>query len=273
MPTNTVDVAVVMVTYNGIHPDCLPTLKRAMDATDLSVGVVVVDNASPAFDTYAYVSAQLPEAQVVLRNANTGFGRACNRGACELDARYYLFLNPDTKIDDPRLLDTLTGFLKAHPRAGIAAPRVRYMDGSHQQTARRFPAWYMPFVQRTKLVNSKRGQAYRASFLLDEADPDQRRMVDWVQGSAFLIDGALFHEIGGFDDRYFMYFEDIDLCREVWQRGRPVYYVPEAEVYHVYGKGSAKEKTAAKNLLSNKLARVHVDSWLKYLMKWGVKQF
>ncbi|HBU27628.1 TPA: hypothetical protein DEB00_00750 [Candidatus Uhrbacteria bacterium] len=272
MSPKLVDIAIVMVTYNGIHPECLPTLRAAMQHTSLSTALVVVDNASSDFDTYSYVKAQIPEAHVVLRGANSGFGRASNRGAQEIDARSYFFLNPDTRLVDGQILDTLFQFLRTYPTVGIAAPRVRYMDGSHQQTARRFPAWYMPFVQRTRFAASKQGQAYRDHFLMQGVDPAKRRLVDWVQGSAFLMDGDLFREIGGFDDRYFMYFEDVDLCRTCWDRGRAVYYVPEAEVYHVYGQGSAKEKTIAKNLFQNKLARVHVDSWFKYLLKWGIKR-
>ncbi|PIR47394.1 hypothetical protein COV06_03890 [Candidatus Uhrbacteria bacterium CG10_big_fil_rev_8_21_14_0_10_50_16] len=272
MPTQTVDIAIVMVTYNGIHPECLSTLRIAMQHTRHSTALIVVDNASSDFDAYAYVKNQIPEAHVVLRNHNSGFGRASNRGASEVHARSYFFLNPDTKLMDVRVLDTLSDVLQAHPQVGIAAPRVRYMDGSHQQTARRFPEWYMPFVQRTRFANTQQGQRYRDQFLLQGVDPDKRRLVDWVQGSAFLIDGALFREIGGFDDRYFMYFEDVDLCRACWDKGRAVYYVPEAEVHHVYGQGSAKEKTVAKNLFQNKLARVHVDSWVKYLLKWGTRR-
>lgn len=272
MPTKHVDVAVVMVTYNGIHPECLPTLKNVLRETPLSTALVCVDNASTEFDAYAYVTAHIPEAHVVLRNQNAGFGRSSNRGAQEVEADYYFFLNPDTKMLDTQVLTTLIQFLKQYPSVGIVAPRVRYMDGAHQQTTRRFPAWYMPFVQRTRYAQTPSGQAYRRQFLMQDADPDQPQVVDWVQGSALLMEGALFKELGGFDDRYFMYFEDVDLCRMCWERGRAVYYLPTAEVHHVYGQGSAKEASVAKNVLQNRLARVHVDSWMKYLLKWGVKR-
>ena len=272
MPTKQADVAIVMVTYNGIHPACLPSVQAAMEQSALDVVLVLVDNASTEFDAYAHAKQHTPDARVILRNHNSGFGHACNRGAREVDARYYFFLNPDTELVDATTIDQLVAFLEAYPKVGIAAPRVCYMDGTHQQTARRFPAWFMPFMQRTKMANTDRGKAYRSSFLMEEADPSEVRPVDWVQGSAFLIDGDLFRDVGGFDERYFMYFEDVDLCRSCWQKGRPVYYVPDTRVHHVYGQGSAKESTAAKNLLNNRLARVHVESWLKYLKKWGLSR-
>lgn len=265
------DIAIVMVSYNDLHPSCLPTLRRAMDKTDLDVRLVVVDNASPDFDAYSYISAHMPEAHVVLRNHNNGYGKASNRGAKELNPKYYFFLNHDTWVLDTDLFDKLHSHMEAHPGTGIVAPRMRGTDGRVQDTCRRFPAWFMPFVQRTGVANTKFGQSYKDSFVMQDFDHGKLRMVDWIQGSAFMISADLFHKIGGFDDRYFMYYEDVDLCRECWERGRPVYYMPEAEVFHLYGKGSAKEGSAIKNLLTNRLARAHVTSWIKYTAKWGLK--
>lgn len=266
-----VDVAIVSVVYNGIHPECLPSLRRAMDAAPCSTRLVVVDNASSEFDTQTFVRTHAPEAVYIARNRNDGFGRGSNRGAAEVPARAYFFLNPDTALPDAEVIGKLWSFLESHPFVGIAAPRVCYMDGRLQETCRRFPSWYMPLMQRTRLADTPRGQRYRTEFLMQDVDKGSVRPVDWVQGSAFMIDGDLFRAIGGFDDRYFMYYEDVDLCRTCWDRGRAVYYLPHAEVLHVYGQGSAKENGVIKNMVRNKLARAHVGSWLRYTRKWGLK--
>ncbi|NQV12023.1 glycosyltransferase family 2 protein [Candidatus Uhrbacteria bacterium] len=263
-----VDVAVVMVSYNGIVEDCLPSLQKAMNASDLKMAFVLVDNASTTFDAHIFAKTHIPEATVLLRNVNDGFGSASNRGASEISADYYFFLNPDTRIDDHQMFDKLHEFMKANPLVGVAAPRVRYMDGRLQETCRRFPAWYMPVVRRTGLAAKPKGMELEHKFMMKDVDHDTLRIVDWVQGSAFMIEGDLFKQIGGFDHRYFMYYEDVDLCRSCWEKGRPVYYVPEAEVFHVYSQGSASKQGAVKNLIGNKLTRAHVVSWLKYTAKW-----
>ena len=103
---------------------------------------------------------------------------------------------------------------------------------------------------------------------MEDFSHDRRRMVDWVQGSAFMIDGALFDELGGFDERFWMYFEDIDLCRRSWRAGRPVYYLPDVELFHAYGKESDQGAGVVENVLKNRKARTHIMSWLKYSWKW-----
>ncbi|MEK7108122.1 MAG: glycosyltransferase family 2 protein [Patescibacteria group bacterium] len=269
--THEVDVAIVTVVYNGMHPECLPSLRRAMDASPCSTRLVVVDNASPDFDTQTFVRTHAPEAVCIARNRNDGFGRGCNRGAAEVSARAYFFLNPDTMLPNEGVIGALWTFLQRYPAAGIAAPRVCYMDGRLQETCRRFPAWYMPLMQRTHLAQTQRGARYRAEFLMQDVHRDAVRPVDWVQGSAFMMDGDLFREIGGFDDRYFMYYEDVDLCRTCWDRGRAVYYLPQTSVSHVYGQGSANTGGIFHSMFRNKLARAHVSSWLRYTRKWGTK--
>lgn len=263
------DIAVVTVSTNKLNEGCLSSLKVAMDNTDLKVGFVLVDNGSDQIDARALAKHYIPEAIVVLRHGNHGFGRSCNRGAQEVSADYYFFLNPDTRIDDASMLEELHAFMKAHPKVGIAAPRIRYMDGRIQETCRRFPSWHTPIVQRTSVAPRAFAEAHKKAFLMEDYDHDTRRLVDWVQGSAFLIDGKLFHEIGGFDDRFFMYYEDVDLCRQCWDRGRPVYYLPHVELYHEYGKGSAGKGGFVGDVLKNRLLRAHLASWIKYTLKWA----
>ena len=271
-PREHVDIAIVTVSTNKLDEACLKSVHQLLNQTSLKVKFIVVDNASTAFDAHSYVKQHVPEAIVILRDNNPGFGASCNRGACEIDADYYFFLNPDTRIDDLTAIDRLHTFLKQYPQVGIVAPKILYMDGRVQETCRRFPAWYTPLVQRTSLLDEKKAQAHRADFLMEDFAHHKRRLVDWVQGSAFMIDGKLFHELGGFDERYFMYYEDVDLCRQCWEHGRPVYYLPESVVYHTYAKDSAKGEGMLNQLLHNRQTRAHIGSWIKYSMKWLGKQ-
>ncbi len=262
------DVAIITVSTNALDEDCLRSVKKLMDATPLRVCFVLVDNGSTAFDAHALAKQHIPEAIVILRDRNYGFGDSCNRGTQEVDADYFFFLNPDTRVEDSGILSKLHAFMRAYPKVGITAPRILYMDGTLQETCRRFPAWYTPITQRTSLMEPKETEAHRRQFLMKDFSHDKRRMVDWVQGSAFMIDTELFREIGGFDDRYFMYYEDVDLCRNCWIRGRPVYYMPEAVLFHTYGKASATSGSTLGAVVRNQKTRVHITSWIKYTLKW-----
>ncbi len=263
-----IDIAVVTAVHNKLDDACLTSLREAIGKTALNVRVIVIDNNSDRMDVQGQVMEQMPEATVILRNDNRGFGFASNRGAHEVEADYYFFLNPDTKVHDETVFDKLHSFMRAYPKVGIAAPLVRYYDGRVQETYRRFPRWFTPLARRTRFANTKRGQLHSKEFMMEGVDHAKARMVDWIQGSAFMIDGKLFHEIGGFDERYFMYYEDVDLCRSCWELGRPVYHLPHAEVSHEYGQGSADKKGVVNSVMSNKLARAHISSWIKYTMKW-----
>lgn len=267
-PHQHADIAIITVSTNKLDKACLLSIQRLLETTTLSITFVVVDNSSTAFDAHSYVKSVVPEAVVVLRDRNYGFGASCNRGAREVDADYYFFLNPDTRIDDVGAVDRLFAFLKQYPQVGIAAPKILYMDGRVQETCRRFPAWFTPLAQRTSLLEKKKADVHRRDFLMEDFGHHKRRLVDWVQGSAFMIDAKLFHELGGFDERYFMYYEDVDLCRQCWQKGRPVYYLPEAVVYHAYAKDSAKGEGLFNQLVRNRQTRAHIGSWIKYSMKW-----
>lgn len=263
-----VDVAIVMVTYNKLISECLPSVRRAMEASSLKTAFVLVDNGSTSFDP-DQMAREVPGA-IVIRQPNRGFGNGCNRGAAEVDADYYFFLNPDTILFDPQVMETLYAFLRAHPKAGIAAPRLLYPDGTLQETCRRFPPWHVPFLRRTSLA--KQGSPKRAldRFLMRDYDHETLRLVDWAQGSALLMDGALFRALGGFDERFFMYYEDVDLCRRAWLSGRPVYYVPSAELTHVYARDSM-DGGVLRSLLRRRTAREHFKSWIKYTLRWGAK--
>ncbi len=262
------DIAVVMVSHNDLNETCLSSLETARKTTPLKVGVVIVDNGSTAYRANEVVDRHLSGAVCLLRGGDYGFGRSCNRGAREINARYYFFLNPDTRLIDPDIFDTLHAYMEAHAETGLAAPKILYFDGRLQETCRRYPAWYMPFVQRSFLKQTRFGRAYTERFQMADYDHAKERSVDWVQGSAMCIRADVWKAMGGFDDRYFMYFEDIDLCRRIRLAGHDIAYLPSTRLQHAYGKESAKLPGLFNNLARNPMARAHLASWMKYLLKW-----
>lgn len=263
------DVSIIMVSHNKIVDGCLASVRRAREVSNLATHFVLVDNASSAFDPHDLATREMGDAVVIRRHHNAGFGHSCNRGALEVPSDYYFFLNPDTLLVDEHILSSLHRRMQTEPRLGIIAPRVIHFSGEHQQTCRRFPRWYMPLVQRTQLGATGFGAHYADHFLMRDCDPRRPRMIDWAQGSALFISRALFEELGGFDPRFWMYFEDIDLCRRAWRLGRPVCYDPQVRLQHAYGKASAGDGAGhIQNLLWNRAARAHLASWLKYQWKW-----
>ncbi len=262
------DVAIIMVSHNDLNDACLASLANARRMTKLKIALVVADNGSAAYRANELVAKYFDDARVLLRGADHGFGRSCNRGAAEIPADYYFFLNPDTVLDDPAIFDKLHDYLAAHPKTGLVAPKILYFDGRLQETCRRFPAWYMPFIQRTSLKETAFGRAYTEKFSMADYDHAAERAVDWVQGSAMFVPRTVWREMGGFDDRYFMYFEDIDLCRRIRLSGRDVVYLPSTMIKHAYGKESARIPGLLNNLLRNQMARAHLASWGRYMVKW-----
>jgi GT2 family glycosyltransferase len=163
--------------------------------------------------------------------------------------------------------------LRAHPEAGLIGPKLLNSDGSLQLSCSRFPHFFTPVLRRTFL-----GDYFRASrdrFMMTDFDHNSLRAVDWLMGSCLmfrksqvLADGTVFAP--RFDERYFMYFEDIDLARQVWTAGRQVIYDPSATVIHDHVRESAKHPWYIA-LFSDKITWVHISSWFKYFIKWGIK--
>ncbi len=267
-PSRTTKIAVVMVTHNDVSEDCLQSIAAARRATpNLEITLVVADNNSKQ-DTAHIVQRIIPDATVLLRNDDHGYGRSCNRAAQDIRADYYFILNPDTILTQPDIFARLLASAEQHPEAGIIGPQIFYFDGRLQETCRRFPRWYMPLVQRSSLGKTAWGKRYADQFLMLDVPRTSAQHVDWIQGSAMFLRSEMWHLLGGFDDHYWLYFEDTDLCRRSLLAGMPVLYDPTIQLKHAHGKTSAKHRSMLMNLFLVKEARGHLISWIKYTWKW-----
>jgi N-acetylglucosaminyl-diphospho-decaprenol L-rhamnosyltransferase len=195
---------------------------------------VVVDNGS-SDGSVERVRAVLPSVTVVEPGANLGYGAAANRGVAACSTPYVLVANPDLEVR-PGLLAVLGRVLDADPGCALVGPLLRTPEGDRYPSARRFPS--LPDAAGHALLgilapNNRFTRAYQRS------DLDQGgltvRDVDWVSGACFAVRRAAFDEVGGFDESYFMYSEDVDLCWRLRRRGWRVAYAPAAEVVHVQG--------------------------------------
>ncbi len=264
-----VDLAIIMVNYN-MRDDilaCLQTLKQDIAQTNLNIKVVVVDNGST--DNLGRVlTNQYPEVLFVPTGENLGYGKGNNVGFASVDATYYLVLNPDTKMVQPKTLERMYNWMEKNDQVGMFGPKLYYPDGTLQLSCFRFPKFLDKPMRQLKLEWIESVRKRIDFFMMKDFDHQTARPVDWLMGSALFIRKTTLDEVGGFDDNFFMYFEDCDLARRFWQHHWPVYYVPEIVIEHVHQRATTKSGGVIRSLFTSRLAREHMKSWLYYYKKW-----
>ncbi len=259
------DISVIIVNYKSLNKTlkCLDSLKNA-DWGALSKEIIVVDNASGNGDASAIAAAH-PELKLVVSDRNLGMGGGNNLGVKAASGRYILILNPDTLIKGDAIVK-MSAYLDSHPDAGIVGPKLLNSDGTLQYSCLRFPKLHTPILRRT-FFGGLAGR-HLNEFLMKDYDHRDPREVDWLMGSCLMV-RKLVPEKDGFlfDERFFMYFEDTDLCRRVKkEHGLKVVYLPSAAVIHDHARQSAAKAWYIAPFTDN-LTREHLKSWIKYFLK------
>ncbi len=169
----------------------------------------------------------------VLESPNLGFARGMNQAFRQSRGEFVMAANPDVRLTAGMLEGAVT-YLEAHPEVGILLPRLRHPSGEVQRSVRRFYTWPTVFYARTPLRMLNYRPAFFRRYLCEDIDPEVPTSVDWGLGAAMFLRRADCGEEGIFDERFFMYFEDVDLCYRMWRRGRPVLYCPHLECLHAH---------------------------------------
>jgi N-acetylglucosaminyl-diphospho-decaprenol L-rhamnosyltransferase len=257
-----VDVVVVSYNSSGELRGCVETLASLEGVT-----VTVVDNASS--DGSLEVIADLRVGRVVL-SENGGFGRGCNVGWRKGSAPYVLFLNPDARIDGASL-ERLATVLESNSRAGAVAPRITHDDGTLDYSQRRFPRLRSTYARAFFLHRVFPSASWTDELVRDPVAYESTRSPDWVSGACILVRRSVLEEIGGFDEGFFMYCEDIDLCRRIWTAGKGVLFEPDAHVEHLGG-ASAPRTGLLPVLAASRIryARKHRSATGAFLERVGV---
>jgi N-acetylglucosaminyl-diphospho-decaprenol L-rhamnosyltransferase len=222
------DVDIVIVTYNSADKidACLSGLAGEPD-----LRVTVVDNASSDATVAALESLPI---ELLPQRANRGFAVGCNVGWRSGRAPYVLFLNPDAVID-ARSVRTLVDVVERDETVGIAAPKFLYPDGSLAPYLRRFPSLSSTFGRALFLHRLFPRARRLEEVVADESAYEQAGRHDWVPGACLLLRRSLLERLDGFDERYFMYCEDKDLCKRAAEIGLVVWYEPQAVCVHESG--------------------------------------
>ena len=200
--------------------------------------IVVVDNDSVE-------SPGLPSGVRLIRNKeNVGFARANNTGIATSDGDPVVFINPDTVVEG-NFFEHLETFVSKNPRAGIVGPRILDAEGKLQLSARREISALSGFLGRTSLLTRlfPKSSLVKSQFpaVTDQSHPTS---VDWVSGACMVVRRETLQDIGPLDERFFMYFEDADLCRRARAAGWLVYYLPQVEIVHQTGASSRSRPKA-----------------------------
>lgn len=239
------DISFLIVSWNVRE-----LLKRAVqtildDTRDLEIEIIVVDNASRD-GTVEMLRAEFPNVRVIANNENVGFTRGNNQGLEIAQGRFLFLINPDTEIERGATR-ALLNFMDApeNARVGIVGPQLVYADGSLQSSRRRFPKFSTALFESTKLEQWFPNNPLITDYRLLNTDNNATQDVDWLVGAAMFARRAVYEQIGGLDERFFMYSEEMDWCYRAKNArfsakdsGWRVVYFPNARVLHHEAKSS-----------------------------------
>jgi len=238
-----IDLSIVVVNWN------VRNLLRRCLASILAAGwpgleVIVVDNASHD-GSPDMVRVEFPTVTLIANPRNRGFPAANNQGLTAARGRVVMTLNPDTEIAGDALA-RMVAYLDAHLDVGAVGPQLLDPDGSIQSSRRRFPTLATALFESTWLQGlAPRGILRR--YTVEDVTPDTAHEVDWVTGACIAIRREVLAKVGGLDEGFFMYSEEMDWCRRIKQAGWKIVYLPEARVVHHAGK-SSEQAVAARHI-------------------------
>jgi hypothetical protein len=248
------ELSTVIVNYRSREPLLHGLEALEADAAGLAHEIVIVDN-DPEKGTIAAAAARHTRVRGIANEENVGFARAVNQGIAATTGAFVLLMNPDCVLERGSLA-ALIGWLREHPRTAIVGPRILDSDGSLQLSARSFPDHLTFLFNRysllTRLFPNNR---WSRRYLLTDWDHASVRDVDWLSGACMLVRREAIAEVGGMDERFFMFNEDVDWCRRMTLAGWTVTYVPAAQVVHHVG--ASRKKVAAKVIVERHRGMIH----------------
>ncbi len=245
-----------VVLYNK-PDDAYKTVESIKKHGGDNLTLYVVDNNSR--DKIGPMLKEHFDAEYIILDENIGFGRGHNKVLDKLESKYHFIINPDILINE-NTIKNLCRFMDSHPEVSIACPKVMHPDGTVQYIAKRKPSLMSLVARRIHLPFLKKVED---KYLAKDMDQDTDFEVDFCTGCFFVIRTDVFKEIGGFDQDYFLYFEDADITMKAKQKGK-AWYAPCADVIHFWHRETASSK---------RMFMLQVKSMFIYFKKWGFKLF
>lgn len=233
------DLSIIIVNYNVKEylKNLLHSIKKA--SQNLSTEIFVVDNASDD-GSVEMIREKFPEVKLIANEKNLGFGKANNLALKEASGKFILLINPDTLVAEDTF-SKLIEFFESHPDAGMVGCKILNPDGTLQLACRRsFPGPWTSFTKVTGLSSLFPKSKLFARYNLTYLDENQTYEVDAISGSFMMMRKEVYDKVGGFDEQFFMYGEDLDLCYRIQKAGYKIYYVHTTQIIHYKGESTKR---------------------------------
>lgn len=232
------DISIIIINWNtrDMLADCIDSIWHHADG--LKLDIIVVDNAS-SDGSQAMLRESYPDVQLIANQDNVGFAKANNQAMQIAEGRYFLLWNSDA-FAQPDSLQALLRLAEAQPQAGLIGAQLRNQDGSFQASHTPFPTLWQEFLILTALGRRMYGNSYPSHGPEAEHGPQQ---VDYVEGACMLVRREAYEQVGGLDEGYFMYAEEVDWCMSIKRAGWQIWYQPASKVTHLGGASSSGRRT------------------------------
>lgn len=265
MKTPTIDLSIIIVSFNTRQEtrECLKSIRE--HAGNINHEIFVVDNNSKD-GSADMVAFEFPFVQLIRHSTNKGFAGGNNPALEKAKGRYVLLLNSDALLTKDSLSNALS-HMDENPKIGVLGGKLLNLDGTLQPSARMLPSPVNKFLHVTGLASKFSGSKWFGRADFSWWDYSRPLNVGWVVGAFFLIRKETLSEVGFLDERYFLYFEEIDFCMRVQRAGWDVVCYPKTEIIHWGGKSSAtvNEELSEKG---NQLIPIRIKSEFRYYSKW-----
>ncbi|MEA2064899.1 MAG: glycosyltransferase family 2 protein [Patescibacteria group bacterium] len=253
------DLSIVIVSWNvkELLKENLKAIFNSKETRNFSFEIFVIDNNS-ADNTAEIIKKEFPQVKLITNNENLGFAKANNQGIKKAKGKFILLLNPDMRVM-PETLENMVEWMNRHKEAGVAGCHLIKETGETILHIRRYPTLLNQLAIVLKLPHIF--PKILSKYLMENFNYSREASVDSIRGSFFVIRREAIEKLGGLDERYFIWFEEVDFCRQVKNAGWKVIYTPTVECVDYVGKSFSLVKT-------NTTQKYFRDSMLKYFKKW-----
>lgn len=262
------ELSIIIVNWNTCQllTDCLKSIEATLQ--NLTFEVIVVDNGS-VDGSQAMLGQQFPHVRLIQNQENVGFARANNQALAVCQGQFAVLLNSDALLMD-NAVQAMLDLVKTEPRAGLVGAHLLNLDGTFQASHTAFPTLWQEFLILSGLGRLLYGRWYPSRGPEEDKGP---QVVDYVEGACILVRLEGFKEVGGLDEDYFMYAEEVDWCYAMQKKGWQVWYHPAAKVIHLGGGSSQNRRTQREGDLYRsrvRFFRKNYGDWAAQLLKFQI---
>ncbi len=233
------DLSIIIVNYNvkEFLQNLIHSIEKA--STNLTKEIIIIDNASDD-GSVDFIKEKFPQIKLIANQTNLGFGKANNIGLKQATGKYILLINPDTLVAEDTF-EKMIQFFESNKNIGLAGCKILNPDGTLQLACRRsFPGPWTSFTKVTGLSNLFPNSKIFARYNLTYLDENKSYEVDAISGSFMMMRKEVYEKVGGFDEQFFMYGEDLDLCYRIQKAGYKVFYVHSTQIIHYKGESTKR---------------------------------